>query len=386
MFAFPLSLKNRDIRRGLAAFALVFTTGCEGGGGGEPAEPEILYEDYAAAFEDARCVWRVQCNLEESVELCRESTFIDRDDTYVSAAVEAGTIRFDGVAAYRCVEELAARGCGRAEPAAPSCAEVFVGQVGPEDACMISDECVEDGVCGFDPNCVEECCAGACRLLPGPAEVGESCVNQNVDCVEGAYCARDPMTFQRTVCTAQVAIGGACDDRDMCEDVGFCNFNTLLCEPRRGDGAPCFGLIDACAEGFYCNWVGDNYEEQYCIPSVSEALLGEPCLPGSGGCAEHGVICSSDSVCVLAPGTNEPCINFDCADYAQCNKANVCIAGASLGEPCGYQDDSYDDYVSCAGALICETLAGFGSRCVEPHFSADVCEVPGMPFSSSSDG
>jgi len=389
MIAFRLFLKNRDVCRTLAAFALVFTAGCEGGGGGEPAEPEILYEDYAAAFEDAWCTWRAQCNLEESVESCREISYIDRDDTYVSAAVEAGTIRFDGAAAYRCLEETLARGCERAEPAAPSCAEVLVGQVGPEDPCMISDECVEGGVCGFDPSCADECCAGACRLLPGPAEVGESCVNQNVDCVEGAYCARDPMTFQRTVCTAQVAIGGACSDSNMCEDAGFCNFNNGLCEPRLGEGASCFGAGNACAEGLRCEWVGgDSYEEQYCVSSVSQALLGELCQAdlGQWGCAEHGVICSLDSVCVLAPGANEPCVDFDCADYAYCNDANVCVVGASLGEPCGYRDNSYSGYVHCAGALICGGDSEFSQKCVDPQFSADLCEVPGTPFNSSSGG
>lgn len=387
MFALRLSLRNHDLCRGLTALALVFTAGCEGGAG-EPDEPEILYEDYASALEDAQCTWRTQCNLEESVESCREITFIDRSDTYFSAAVEAGTIRFDGAAAYRCVEEIVARGCERTEPAAPSCAEVFVGQVGPEDPCMLSDECVEDGVCGFDPNCVEQCCAGACRLLPGPAEIGESCVNQNVECVEGAFCARDPMTFQRTVCAAKVEIGGSCDGNVECEDAGFCNFNSARCETRLGEGEVCFGLGNACAEGFYCDWVGDNYEDQRCTPSAGVALLGEPCLPdlGKWGCAEHGVICSPGAVCVLAPGADEPCIGFQCAEYADCNDANVCASGAALGERCGYLDESYSDYIPCAGSLVCDGEFDFELRCVEPQFSADVCEVPGEPFESSDEG
>ncbi len=98
------------------------------------------------------------------------------------------------------------------------------------------------------------------------------------------------------------------------------------------------------------------------------------------------MICSPGAVCVLAPGESDACVDFGCADYAECSDSNVCTLGAALGEPCGYQDDYYGEFIPCAGALVCDGEVEFERKCVEPTFSEDVCEVPGMPFSSSDEG
>ena len=248
---------------------------------------------------------------------------------------------------------------------------------------MLSAECVEDGVCGFDPTCGDECCAGACRILPGPAEIGESCVNQNVTCVEGSFCVIDPMTFQRTVCGARAPLGAACGDGfTECVEDGFCDFDVGLCQPRRGDGELCDGG-NSCQEGLFCDWVGDDYIERRCRAAFVPVPLGGACEPelGAWGCAEHGVVCSQAGVCIVAPGPGEPCVGYECAAYAECSNGTTCVGDVGLGESCGW-DASYDTYTSCAGDLVCEG-GDVDGVCVEPTFAEDACEVPGEPFKGS---
>ncbi len=362
----------------IIAFASLLTVG---GGGCTGGAPEIAYEDYAAALEGAACEWQTACNLSPSEDSCRETHFFDRKDPYVSAAIEAGTVVFDSVAAYRCVDEVRARSCDRTEPSAPSCAEVFLGQVAPEEPCLIDDECVGDGLCGFDPNCTDQCCAGACRLLPGPVEIGESCVNTVVDCVEGAYCKIDAMTNQRTVCTAELPLGSSCTFGDQCVDAAYCDFSTEQCVTKVGEGELCPFGQGTCQDGLYCDWVGQDYEEQRCILLVPFVALGEPCDTNIGNvaCADVGALCSDAGICVLAPAVGEACVDNRCAAYASCADG-TCIANADEGKKCGVLDGDYGLYVWCQGELVCDNSDQPSGFCVVPEYSADACEAPGIPI------
>ena len=260
----------------------------------------------------------------------------------------------------------------------PSCAEIFEGQVAPEDPCMIDGECVENGVCGVNPNdCVDDaqCCVGACRLLPGKIAQGESCANQLAECEEGSFCARDPMTNQRTVCTANRPIGAICDFGEGCVDDGFCNFYTGYCEAKRGTGQECESG-DWCVEGNRCEWNEGTYTAS-CVAVTLGAALGEPCTPNVGydACADIGAWCSETSLtCVLLPGHGEACVDYRCAAYADCDN-DICVALPSAGETC---------YGACAGGLFCDWDAGM--TCAVPEFAADGCEVPGEPYDAKSDG
>jgi hypothetical protein len=342
------------------------------------ADPEIAYHDYAASIEAAQCEWRARCNLDASVESCRARLLLDRDAPYLDAAVAAETVRYHGDAAYRCVDEYAARSCERypEDDPLPSCAEIFEGQVAPEDPCMIDSECVDDGVCGINPNdCVDDaqCCAGACRLLPGKVAQGESCTNQFAECEDGTYCARDPMTNQRTVCTANRPIGALCDFSDRCVDEGYCSFMTGYCEAKLGAGEACWGQ-DWCADGLRCLWDGSA---DTCTPLTLGAALGEPCSTQAGydACADIGAWCSNTSdTCVLLPGDGEPCLDgYRCADFADC-WGDACVTRPGLGEPCDG---------SCAEGLFCDWDGGM--ICASPVFAVDECEVPGEPFDAKSD-
>ncbi|MEZ4385226.1 MAG: hypothetical protein R3A79_28115 [Nannocystaceae bacterium] len=361
-----------------ATLLLSASAGCERSG--FVPDPEIAYADYAASIETAVCEWRTRCNLDASVDSCRELQFVDRDDPYISAAIAAETVLYHGDAAYRCVDEYAARSCERdpAEDPIPSCAEIFEGQVAPEDPCLVDEECVENGVCGVNPNdCVDDaqCCAGACRLLPGAVPEGESCANQFARCEAGTYCAVDPMTFQPTVCTANRPIGALCEFNDGCVDEGFCNFSTGYCEAKRGAGEECW-QHSWCAENHRCIWDQVTFLET-CVPVTIGAALGEPCTPdvGSEACADVGAWCSNTTTtCVLLPGPGEPCIDgYRCAPYAECGDT-TCVALPRAGEVC---------WGSCAGGLFCDWDNAM--TCAVPEFSGDGCEVPGEPFDAKSD-
>jgi len=383
VFNFRLSSLNCGFGVAFASLLIVAASSCTGDG---PGGPEIPYEEFAGALEDAECEWRVACNLSESQEICREARFLDRADPYVSSAIEAGTVVFHGDAAYRCIDEIRGRSCERTEPPAPSCEEVFTGGVAPEGLCLVSEECIGDGLCGFDPNCTEQCCAGACRLLPGPVEIGESCLNSRSSCVDGAFCELDPMTFMRTVCAARLPVGSSCFFDGECVQAAGCNLLTNVCESRVGEGELCQAGQIKCQEDLYCDWVDDNYEEQRCRSSVHLVGLGEPCdmVLGSLACKDVGTLCSEAGICVLAPAPGETCVDHRCASYASCADQNTCVADVGTGERCGYFDENYDRYVSCAEELICSGDFGPDSVCTAPLFSGESCEVPGTPIESSS--
>lgn len=377
----PYSLAPTPSRSARAlAFALALglplVQACEGGG--STPEPTMTYAEYVDAYEQTICEWRVACKLETSVDQCREWFFVDRTDSYTSSALAAGTIVYHGDKAQPCLDELAARTCGRDEPLdAPTCAEVLEGRVAPEDPCMIAAECALNGVCGKDPNCVDMCCAGECRVLPEPIKVGEDCSNPNRECEAGTFCAIDDVTFMRTVCTPRIAVGGACGNGLVaCIEDAYCDFDTGVCAERLPVGSPCDNG-NACAPPARCEWNGFT---QYCY---APAALGEACDPevGYDACKDFSTWCNPSSrICELAADVGQPCAAVNCVDYAYCD-GQICQAFAAAGQPCGFNGD-YDNYtyVPCGGNLVCDN----DSACVTPAYPEDACEVPGMPYEADT--
>lgn len=349
------------------------------------AAPSVAYEDYRASYERALCEWRASCNLEESAERCIETRLLDRADDYVERAIEAGTIRYDGEMGYQCILEIRERTCDwMVEDPTPSCPHVFEGRVAPEEPCLISDECIGGGTCGFNPlTCTEMCCAGECRLPRPPAEVGDSCASNTIDCAEGTYCAIDPMTFQRTVCVAGGKVGAACggDTNAGCDVDGYCDFNMGICRPKIAAGAVC-QYSDSCQAPGRCEYVDQNYVEQRCVVPVA---LGEACnrIVGDFACKDFGARCGVSGVCELAPGAGEPCPDEACAAFAYCVDG-TCALAVDEGGACGWTGgDYYGGYVPCAGDLRCDSVDYDSSVCVIPESENASCEVPGQPIEVS---
>ncbi|MEZ4452862.1 MAG: hypothetical protein R3B09_25615 [Nannocystaceae bacterium] len=366
------------IARAAAPLALALALPACSGSGPEDPPPTMTFTEYREAYEQALCEWRVGCKLEESLEKCREWTFLDREGSYTEAALEKGTLLFHGDLAQGCLDELKALSCLREDPTGtPTCLDVLEGQVAPEEPCMLSAECALDGVCGKDPSCVDMCCAGECRVLPGPLKIGEDCTNPTRTCEDGSFCQVDPITFQLTVCAPKVGLGGSCafDGSAACSDDTYCRFDTGLCTARIPEGADCYNYSDACTAPAVCVYFGDY--PNYNASCRSPAALGAPCSVElyNRACLDLGAVCNPGTgVCEDGPEIGAPCVDSRCGGAAYCDyETNVCRGYAALGTPCGYLNGD----VACGGALQCDN-----DVCTAPSYLEDACPVPGQPYTA----
>lgn len=334
--------------------------------------------EYAEELELAYCQWEAGCHRFASVTECQGARGLDRDPefAYLIEAVLAGTAEYDEDAALACLAAIRGQGCGEAYPTPPArCEEVFRGRIGRNGPCMSSLECVGDAVCGFDPGCAEECCPGACRVLPGPLEEGDSCGGTR-PCAAGLYCAVDPSTFAPTVCTAQVKPGGSCVLGDTCVADAFCDGEKCREYEDRAAGESCGAREDRCVAPAECHsfWPDDAAEEQQ--RCVVPGGLGEACDPDDhAGCERFDTFCDANSrTCALLPGPGAACSPEGCVGYAFCvndgaDGAGTCERLAGPGEACGEVDAMY---VQCLGDLWCDE----GSVCTLPEPTASECPVP----------
>lgn len=344
--------------------------------------------EYAEELELAYCEWETECHRFPGVTECQGARGLDQDPdfAYLIAAVKAGTAEYDGEAARDCLAAIRERGCEEAEPEPPAvCDDVFRGRIGRNGPCMSSLECAGDAVCGFDPSCADECCPGACRVLPDPLAEGEAC-GGTAPCEEGLYCAVDPMTFVSTVCTPRVKAGGSCLLGEACVADAYCEDTTATCRELvdRAEGESCGRREERCVAPAECHYVqppGDEFgeAEQTC---VVPGHLGAPCDPQDySTCARFDTYCDEGSrLCTLLPVPGSACASSGCAEYAYCETGpyvegqaagpGTCKALAGAGERCGEVDGAY---VQCLGDLWCDE----DSRCSLQTTTPVECPVPG---------
>ncbi|MDC0669330.1 hypothetical protein [Nannocystis radixulma] len=354
---------------GAALWLGVAAAGCEG-----PATPE----NFAGEYEEALCAWASGCSVFQARGQCRDALVWDTSGRfqYLLEAVDAGRVGFDAAAAEACLEQVSAQVCdgellnavlfSTGPAAAPEvCHDVFVGKVRNYDPCLNSEECAGDNaVCGFNPaGCPDNmCCAGACRVLGGPPEIGEPCTGS---CGDDAFCAFDPNTGQPTVCTARRGEGKPCDDDfNACQAALYCDSSEFKCKPRGDSGASC-EYSNSCAEGLEC----------YSYPNGERSCQ---TLPGEGqscsnnnypACARYDNYCDPNGTCRKLPLPGEPCLDWNCVPYAVCATnagSPVCVRRGSLDSDCGPSTG----YTQCIGHLFCEN-----DRCVEPD-PEPVCSLP----------
>jgi hypothetical protein len=162
--------------------------------------------------------------------------------------------------------------------------------------CAATFECVagatcDGSVCVTSPGLGERCATNLPRCAPGlgcnptteqcdtGGADGEQChFTGNVDlCADGLGCS-----FEATgnYCRPLSSTGGPCTNDHNCGGDDYCDFGTLVCTPRLGDGA-------ACSDGNECS-------------------AGLACQPGTGGAA-----------CRPLPALGEAC-SYDCGGDAVC--------------------------------------------------------------------
>jgi hypothetical protein len=378
----------------------------EGGGESTGAEKMEIYDFFIAA-ETSYCGWAAKCGAFASADECMAVEFFDvlypadvlaagtfhRGSSgslvaYLLQSYEAGRIEFDAEAATACLAYVEGRGCdrpyayvaGEEELAGrKACASVFRGTMTRNGPCMMSMECAsaegETALCGRDPNCVDACCVGGCRVLVAAA-IGEPC-NNTTGCVAGSFCAQDPNTGAPTVCVKHKAIGQACQNFNECDATGYCDFINGKCAKKAAAGASCWDA--QCEDGTYCGDISPDFEGD--LRCLKYGAVGETCGRYSQGCRSLTAYCDGDALkCVELPKAGSPCSQWGngddrCAPGAYCDYNNyVCNVRAGQGEACGWIGGDFEGKnVECVGALLC---AGDESASCEVPVATSTCAVP----------
>lgn len=283
----------------------------------------LALDDYGDARRTAECERLTRCGLFSAEDACERSLLpaLRRD---MHAAIDAGKIAYDGVAAKSCLEAIAVQSCDATSADAritpPACARVFSGRVADGDTCAFDTECAS-GSCDA-PDCrLEECCTGTCRPTIALAPLGAPC-NRDADCVDG-FCGAD----QR--CHARVAARETCSRDEECEFDLACIGATDLDLGRCRD-MPLVG--EAC-------------------PYMRCAEIGVACMEGN--CAPVGLIGTS---CTTAA---------DCSPYGECAPSGQCSELPRLGAECttSCSRDAWCDAGTCAALLPNTEPCTAGNQC-----------------------
>lgn len=378
------------------------TAGEESEGGSEPdptAGPEPLVdvplEEFFAKAEEAYCAWQVNCHGFGGAGRCASVTHFDVrmsigaiagvgsydlfTPAYIIEAVEIGRIEYDSVAAATCLNFAAARTCeygGLHEwteeelAGQAACLGVFQGRMGKNGPCSTALECAEEAICGFNPNCTDMCCAGACRVLAPPIPLGEPCGMTNASCEAESYCGVD------LVCVELPKIGESCEQSFDCAGDGSCTYtdnDTLECVAPAAEGESCDNI--QCERGLACLYDQDFFAAT-CVRPADE---GEPCMVSfdSGGtCKRFDNYCDPvTATCKVLPGNGESCDYVSCRGDFFCaySVGQKCSPVADEGEGCDYNGS---DYVPCSGDNQC-SYDGNTSVCVVP--TGEQCPPPSDP-------
>lgn len=329
--------------------------GCGGGG------PKLGIDEVEDAYYELSCAKLVACAKESFIAIlipdqaaCIDflsTTYADEPGSIddIIAAVEAGTVIYDGKAAHKCLEEQAAQSCeqfGNQDP--EICREVFTGTIADDGACELDAECVSS-FCD-----TTEDCPGVCA--PTVAE-GQPC-EIDAECAPGTRCVRGNCTAW----TRALAVGEDCEpgDDDWCGDGLFCHEGLEECAEQVDIGETCEGAGGAeCVFGAIC--AADVEGALSCVELVIEDTQGEICDNRRGIlCDMHaGLSCRIDDfealtgTCVPTPGVGETCFEAgqdmavtQCSFYDQlyCDAPadyqtdGTCALLKQNGEPCTGDD------------------------------------------------
>lgn len=197
----------------------------------------------------------------------------------VSRALDAGTSRYDALAAEACLSSLEAGGGGVPE----ACRRVFTGTAPDGAACDSASECASGWCSQGCPRRCGPCLGAGCRR--GPGEAGAAC-------------------------------GEGCRPGLRCE-AGLCRVELRRAGERCGPEAQCQALL-RCVDG----------------TCVAGASPGAACS-GSEPCRVDAV-CGSEGRCLLRPTAGEACTGSTCAAGGRCLEG-TCVVPGQFGEPCGLQ-------------------------------------------------
>jgi hypothetical protein len=178
------------------------------------------------------------------------------------------------------------------------------------------------GPCKLDGDCVTEGCTTPdpdCDVCGFDGECGDGCLEKDLDCPVGVY------------------YGGACEDREDCEDL-------------------------------YCVAAPEDERVEYCsgVCDPARPQDGYGCMPPLTACADDG---TGTYVCRF-PGLTPSVQGAPCAEGAEC-RSGYCHLDDGEGicaEPCG------DGLPACPDGYACEGVGGGAEACILPQPDDD-CRV-----------
>jgi hypothetical protein len=292
-----------------------------------------------------------------------EATLTNQTVPAYRAAIEAGTLVYDGTRLDECEAALRELGCELTVARFQDfCEGALGGTLGAGEACSFDEECEGDAFCDYagaacpgtcqargasgasctsDAGCVSglQCNGGSCRA---PGGAGASCEGAtNVRCGPETIClGADGATMRPGTCRTieeafSAALGDTCDpSRQLCVEGAACALTRIAgmspvfeCVAPSAAGAACrFAIPDACPSGQFCSELD---------PSALDF----------------------DGVCAPAPDAGEACggIFGRCALGSRCVEGR-CVAVSENGEPCAAPAECFSGFCeagTCAEPRLC---------------------------------
>ncbi|HEX2571055.1 MAG TPA: hypothetical protein VH877_15955 [Polyangia bacterium] len=363
------------LRSVLPSLSLLSALALAGCGSSNPASisQDQFYEQLPATL----CSYYVACgSIGRSEEAsCRtrpatvDNIFSPLPSTLYRDGVAAGRLRFDGVAAQKCLDYYRAGRCyqdGDNYDDSRACRRVYRPLVADGGTCMLPTDC-RSGTCNTSggPGC------------PGVCAPSNGC--NRLNCSEDEFCNQS--TPQ---CTPRRGPGVRCDDPtdyDACQP-GLVCINGACNVPERAGGA-CGSGLGLCAAGFRCDIGASSC--QATLPAGSACRRSEDCL--------KGLLCVSptstgtDGVCrpVLdVPSDCDPDLATAasvCPLSSYCDSTTRrCVQRLQTGASCATANCPSGMGLYCDEAtLTCQELVRLGSTCTPPS-SADPSRNPCGPI------
>ncbi len=271
----------------------------------------------------------------------------------LKAAIDAGTVLYDGTKVDGCIAAIKAGGC-QDNPDTPECDAVFQGTVETGGDCELGAECKSTN----DYCLVGSSCPGKCA----PREQAGGACKRSDDCAAGLTCSDDT-----NKCVKPAAIGAACGGGS---------------EPDCGFGGFCIGSDD------------DAGKPGKCLAS-DEATSGKK---GDDCYAEDKPLCGPDLRCALDYDTTAMAIVGKCAEPAEsggacalsipsscpageyCAVAPMTVTGTCTKSPVAGEDcitaSGIEDH--CGPDLRCD-----GGKCRARQNLGEACESDDVCYSGN---
>lgn len=359
----------RSIRLVPFALALGVATACGNDSGGDGAASGLPIEELPAGYAEALCGVIQNCygdvlQIFRAGEDCVANATVQAEEDLATLpnAVDAGRVKYNGVQAQKCLDEVAAAGCEFLSEREPeSCKLALQGTVEAGGECELDAECEGDQYCDVADACPGTCkaleqagglCRGSSDCVSGlkcndatgrcvaPPGEGEACKGGEPDCSDGYFCLGDAANMPGECVSLEQAFGGKVGD-DCGTQTGLCATD-LVCEitaidPPRGTCGEKVGAGDTCPVAFPDACPADEYCAEINLLTLegtctSKPKAGEPCGMNLGGAAEI------------------------CAPYTRCD-SGTCRELAHLGESCTANSTCYSDHCfegACVASNSCE--------------------------------